>query len=182
MKRKFKDFIQHLGADIEDEAAAEAYLEESLPLVGMIVMYFNALEKSLDSLICFIISDRTDEPGLIVLQGSNYAAKVDLLKRFSESFHRAFEVPPAYGGLVEGLLEVGKLRNLVVHADWQNTDEEGFTYFRVKAAGGAMHEEYVQLTAEALGRLVDRIWEVRQQLDEYETQRTNLLSYGRSQV
>lgn len=47
LNRKVTEFIQHLGHDIEDEEAAEQYLDESLPLVGLVVMYFNTLEKVL---------------------------------------------------------------------------------------------------------------------------------------
>lgn len=76
MKNRTKQFIQHLSHDIEDEDKAEEYLEESLPLIGLVVMYFNSLEKSLDSFICEIVSDRSDAPGLIVIQKLMYAAKV----------------------------------------------------------------------------------------------------------
>lgn len=183
MKRKLKAFIQNLGHDIEDEDAAEQYLDESLPLVGLVVMYFNALEKSLDSFICEIISDRSDEPGLIVLHGSHYSAKVDLFKRFCESFNGAFRTePPAYNGLIEGLLEVGRLRNLVVHADWQSTDEEGYTYVRIKMQNKALHQEYAQLSGEALEKVLTRIVEVHHQLSDYSEERGNLLSYGRYHV
>jgi hypothetical protein len=180
MKRKLKTFIQNLGHDIEDEDVAEQYLDESLPLVGLVVMYFNALEKSLDSFICEIISDRSDEPGLIVLHGSHYSAKVDLFKRFCESFNGAFGTEPrAYNGLIEGLLEAGRLRNLVVHADWQSTDEEGSTYVRIKIQNKVLHQEYAQLSGEALEKVLTRIVEVHHQLSAYSEERGNLLSYGR---
>lgn len=41
MKQKKKVFIQHLYHEIEDEEKAEEYLDNSLPLIGLIVMYFN---------------------------------------------------------------------------------------------------------------------------------------------
>lgn len=80
MKSRTKQFIQHLTHDIDDGDRAEEYLDESLPLIGLVVMYFNSLEKSLASLICEVISDRTDAPGLIVIQKLMYAVKVDLFK------------------------------------------------------------------------------------------------------
>jgi hypothetical protein len=64
MKTKTRQFVQHLSHEIEDEDRAAAYLDDSLPLIGLVVMYFNTVEKSLDSSICEIISDRTDAPGL----------------------------------------------------------------------------------------------------------------------
>lgn len=183
IKRKLKAFIQNFGHDIEDEDAAERYLDESLPLVGLVVMYFNALEKSLDSFICEIVSDRTDEPGLIVIHGTQYSTKVDLFKRFCESFNGAFGIePPAYKGLIDGLLEMGRLRNIVVHADWQSTDEEGYTFVRIKILDKAIHQEYAQLSADALETVLARIVEINHQLSDYQQERGNLLSYGRCHV
>jgi hypothetical protein len=127
MKKRLIPFQQHLAHDIEDEDQAQDYLVESLLLVGQVVMYFNSLEQSLGSVICEIISDRTDSPGLIVLQNMSYAAKVDLFKRFSDDLHNSFQKPPPkYEGLIDSLLELGRLRNLVVHADWASTDHEGY--------------------------------------------------------
>jgi hypothetical protein len=182
MNRKIKNFIQYLGHDIDDEDAAERYLMESLPLVGLIVMYFNTLEKSVDSVVCEIVSDRSDEPGLIVLQGMHYSAKVDLFKRFSDSLHSCGTEPPSYRGLVETLLEVGRLRNLVVHADWKNTDEEGYTFFRIKISEKIMRQEYIQLTADALEKLLNRIKDVHAQLSDYHEEQGNLLSYGQLHI
>lgn len=72
MKQKKKIFVQHLYHEIEDVERAEDYLDSSLPLVGLIVMYFNGLEKSLDSIICEIFTDRSDSTGLIVLHKMAY--------------------------------------------------------------------------------------------------------------
>ena len=90
MKINRKQFIQHLSHDIEDEEEADKYLDNSLPLIGYITMWFNGLEKSLDHIICEIFTDRTDSTGLIVLHKLSYSAKVDLFKRFSDDFHSCF--------------------------------------------------------------------------------------------
>ncbi len=63
MKQKSKIFEQHLYHEIEDEEKKEEYLESSFPLIGLIVMYFICLEKSLDSKICEIFTDRSDSRG-----------------------------------------------------------------------------------------------------------------------
>ena len=182
LKRKVKEFIQHLGHDIEDEESAEQYLDKSLPLVGLVVMYFNTLEKSLDSVICEIISDRSDEPGLIVLQGMHFSTKVDLFKRFSNSLHSYETEPPTFCGLVDSLLEIGRLRNMVVHADWQNTDEEGYTFVRIKMSDKILQQEYIQLSAEALEKLLKKIGDVHSQLSDYQEERRNFLAYGRCHI
>lgn len=163
MKSKTKQFIQHLSHDIEDEE----YLDESLPLIELVVMYFNSLEKSLDSFICEIISDRSDIPGLIVIHKLMYAAKVDLFKRFSDEFHSCFSTPADFNDFVAELTEVGRLRNLVVHADWGSTDEEGYTYVRLKATSKGMLQECCQFSVESLEKLIERLIKANHRLSDY---------------
>ena len=176
MKKKTKEFIQHLSHEMDDEHGAEDYLDESLPLIGLVVMYFNGLEKALDSLICETINERSDSPGLLVVQKIAYSAKVDLFRRFCEDFHTSFEAPvPGFTELISTLTETGQLRNLVVHADWENTDHEGYTFVRIKTAQGVMQQEYVQFSPESLERLIEKILEGRRQLEVYWERRAELL-------
>ncbi|RYE60329.1 MAG: hypothetical protein EOP20_02830 [Hyphomicrobiales bacterium] len=72
MKSQTKQFLQHLSHEIEDEEVGSAHIEDSLPLIGAVVMCFNIVEKNLDRFICEIISDRADSAGLIVLQKLMY--------------------------------------------------------------------------------------------------------------
>lgn len=86
MKTKLKEFTQHLYHEIEDEDKAEEFIDNALPSIGLIVMYFNSLESTLDSVLCENFTDRTDSLGLIVLNKLNYSSKVDLFKRFCDDF------------------------------------------------------------------------------------------------
>jgi hypothetical protein len=168
MKTKTRQFVQHLSHEIEDEDRAAAYLDDSLPLIGLVVMYFNAVEKSLDSFICEIISDRTDSPGLIVIQKLMFNAKLDLFKRFSEDLHQCFaSEPPDFDGVIRELSEVARLRNLVVHADWNSTDAEGYTFVRLQGSKKGMLQEYVQFSVESLEKLMDRIIAANHLLSDY---------------
>lgn len=177
MKTRTKQFIQNLSHDIEDEEKAESYLEESLPLLGLVVMYFNALEKSLDALICETISDRAQDPGMIVIQKLMYAAKLDLFKRFADDFHLCLlKKPPKYDELMAELGEVARLRNLVVHADWSSTDEEGYTYVRLKSTKNGFLQEYAQLSVESLDALIKRILEADHSLWDYWEWRSECLA------
>jgi len=160
--------VQHLSHEIEDEELAEAYLDDSLPLIGLVVMYFNAVEKSLDSIICEIISDRTDAPGLIVIQRLMFNAKLDLFKRFSEDFHQCLaNEPPNFDELIRELSEIARLRNLVVHTDWHSTNEEGYTYVRLKGAKTGMLQEYMQFSVDSLEKLTDRIIAANHLISDY---------------
>jgi hypothetical protein len=168
MKTRTKQFVQNLYHDIENEDRAEAFLDESLPLVGLVVMYFNSLEKSLDSSLCEIISDRTEAPGLIVIQKLTYSAKLDLFKRFSEDFHLTFgETWSDFDRLLAELAEVASLRNLVVHADWGSTDHEGYTFVRLKMSKNGMLQEYAQLTVESLEKVIERTSKTHHSLSDY---------------
>jgi len=177
MKSRTREFVQHLSHEIDDDDRAEALLDDSLPLIGLVVMYFNAVEKSLDSLICEIISDRTDAPGLIVIQKLMFSAKLDLFKRFSDEFHQYFaSEPPKFGELIRELNEIARLRNIVVHADWGSTDEEGYTFVRLKGTKVGMLQEYVQFSVESLENLMNRIIATNCDLSDYWEWRSECLA------
>ena len=168
MKQKKKIFEQHLYHEIEDEEKADEYLENSLPLIGRIIMYFNGLEKSLDGVICEIFTDRTDSTGLIVLHKMGYSTKVDLFKRFSDDFHYIRDKKiEGYENLIVNLKETGRLRNLVVHADWENTDNDGYTYVNLKISKDGMKQEYLQFSKDSLEEILELIFDTRKQLSEY---------------
>lgn len=176
MKSKLKEFVQHLYHEIEDEDKAEEYLDGALPLIGLIVMYFNGLESSLDSVLCENFTDRTDSTGLIVLNKMNFSAKVDLLKRFCDDFHFAVNhCIDGYEQLINELNESARLRNMVVHANWESTDEDGYTYIRLKISKKGMHQEYVQFDKESLQKLIELIISTREKLYEYWGTRNDVL-------
>jgi len=168
MRQKKKQFEQHLYHEIENEELVDKYLENSLYLIGYIVMYFNGLEKSLDSIICQMFTDRTDSTGLIVLHKMTYSTKVDLFKRFSDDFHLAIEKEiEGYTDLIIDLKESGRLRNLVVHADWENTDNDGYTYVNFKISKNGMEQEYIQFTENSLKEIIDLILKTEGNLYKY---------------
>ena len=168
MKTKRKPLDQYLYHEIEDESKVEAYLEDALPLVGKIVMTFNGLESALDSILCGHITDRTDSVGLLVLHKMPYGAKVGLFKRFSDDLQLMMrKTIPSYPDLVANLKNAGHLRNLVVHADWESTEDDGFTFVSVKISQKGMEQEYVQLSKDSLEQIIKTIDSTRSQLDLY---------------
>ncbi len=168
MKIKKEQFIQYLSHNIDNEEEAELYLDKCLPLIGYITMWFNGLEKSLDNIICQIFTDRTDSTGLIVLHKLNYSAKVDLFKRFSDDFNFCIEDTIAgYDELIKNLKESGRLRNMVVHADWENTNEDGYTYVNLRISKKGMEQEYIQFSENSLKKIIDLIIKTRNDLDSY---------------
>lgn len=170
MKIKRKPFDQFLMHDIEELNGdlEEAYLEAAFPLIGQIVMYFNALEKDLDSLIYESFSDRSDQLGIIVIGGMNYSAKIDLFKRYSDLLHITLQGSyEKYDSLIKDLRECGRLRNITVHADWSNTDLEGYTYLGVKVTKEGINQEYIQFSIDSLNDILTLIHHTRFKLNDY---------------
>jgi len=178
MKTKNIPFEQHLYHDIDDEEEALKYKELAMPLIGAIVLYFNGLEKELDSIICEIFTDRSDSTGLIVLHKMNYSTKVELFKRFNDDlFNNVDFTVDGYSDLLIGLKESGRLRNLVVHADWENTDDDGYTYVRLNIKKNKMSQEYIQFSEDSLIQIIDLIIGIRGDLDKFWEMRNDNL-YG----
>ena len=176
MKQKKKTFEQHLYHEIEDYEKAEEYLDSALPLIGLVVMYFNGLERFLDSIICQIFTDRSDSTGLIVLHKMSYATKVDLFKRFSDDLHFNCDIKiESYSDLLINLRESGRLRNLVVHADWENTDDDGYTYINLRISGHGMEQEYMQFSEKSLQEIIGLILKTKTDLDDYWGERNDKL-------
>jgi hypothetical protein len=131
-------------------------------------MYFNGLESSLNNALCEIFTDRTDSVGLIVLHKMNYSSKVDLFKRFSDDFHYGMGANiEGYDELIRELKEAGRLRNLVVHADWENTDDDGYTYVDLKITKSGMTQEYAQFSEDSLRKILEVIFGAHKRLSAY---------------
>lgn len=180
MKTRLVEFVQHLYHEVGDEDKAEEYLDDALPSIGLIVMYFNSLESSLDSALCENFTDRSDSTGLIVLNQMNFSAKVDLLKRFCDDLQVGMNRElNGCSQIINNLKESARLRNLVVHANWESTNEEGYTYVRLKMSKQGMQQEYVQFTAESLHKIIELIIKTKYELYEFWEHRNDVL-YGRA--
>ena len=176
MKTKLTDFMQHLYHEIDDEDKAEEYLDNAIPFIGLIIMYFNSLESSLDSILCERFTDRTDSTGLIVLSKMNFSAKVDLLKRFCDDFQIHLDKDlKDYDQLINDLKESARLRNLVAHANWESTNEEGYAFVRLKMSKKGMQQEYVQFTEESLQKIIELILRTRSNIYDFWEHRNDVL-------
>ena len=176
MKKKKEIFIQYLNHDEGDQEEIDKVLEPIMHSIGYVVMHFNALEQSLNHVICEYFLDRTDTPGLLVLHKMNYANKVDLFKRLSDDFHSSLSIEiNGYEKLLNDLKECGRLRNLVVHADWENTDNDIYTYVNLKITKNGMDKEYIQFSERSLTEIILLIMRTRDNLFEYWEERNNQL-------
>ncbi len=178
MKTKTKEFIPYLYHEIEDEEKADEYIGNAVASIDTIVMFFNALESYLDEILCKHLTDRTDATGLIILSNMNYSSKMGLFKRFCDDAHIGLgNTIEGYDQLINDLKESGRLRNLVVHANWLSTDEEGYTYVRLKMSKKGMQQEYVQFSEESLEKITELVIQTKFNLCQYWEKRNDML-YG----
>ncbi len=153
------------------EGDNEEFLEIIAPLIGYIVYEFNSLEEILTSFICQIISDRSDDKGLIIVHKMTYSQKVELFNRWSSWAQRICEKEiPIHQEFVEKLRECGRLRNMVVHAEWDSVDKEGYTLVKLRINKNGIEQEYVQFDESSLERIQELIIETYNQFDKYEKQ------------
>lgn len=143
-------------------------IEEFIPWIGEIVVAFNGLEASLDSVLCETFSDRSDQKGLLVLHSMMYSTKVDLFKKFNDDFIRAFDWDiPSYKELISSLKECGVLRNKVVHANWEYTDDEGYTQIKYKVGNEGLEYELCKFSGESLKKITEEIYKTRYALGDF---------------
>jgi hypothetical protein len=168
--------MQYLAHEIDDEAKAEEYIENAIPFIGLIIIYFNSLESSLDSILCENFTDRTDATGLIFLNKMGFSAKIDLLKRFCDDFQFSLgKELEGYEELINDLKESARLRNLVAHTNWQTTNEEGYAFTRLKMSKKGMQQEYVQFTEESLEKIIELILNSKSKLYNFWENRNDVL-------
>ena len=73
-----------------------------------------------------------------------------------EDLHGAVPGPGRRSGLIGALKAAATHRNLVVHADWTNSDVEGYTFTKVQIKNGGMMQEDAQLTVESMEKVCKR--------------------------
>ena len=151
MKSKLKKLDQYLTREIDDYKSIQKFLKKSAPIIGFIVHRFNTLEECLNMTICQRINSRSDTMGLLVIHKMTYSSKVDLLNRISTQFKNdtGREIKNQKE-LISNLREAGRLRNAVVHAEWENTDFEGYTHVNIKINESGINQKYLQFDETSL--------------------------------
>jgi len=177
MKKKDMPVGQYTFETKNIEGATENFLEETAPLIGYIVHSFNTLEELLNSAICELFYDSSDTKGLLVIYRMNYAAKVDLFKRFVLDEQKCLgKKMLSFDKFIGNLISAGKLRNTVVHADWESAHDDGYTLCRLKLNSKGLQHEYVQFTSQSLQSILQLIDQTCEMFDVYEEEHEELFS------
>ncbi len=150
------------------EGDNDKFLKSISSHIGNVVIEFNLLEERLTALICQLIINDIDAIGLIITQNMNFSAKVDLLNRYSLYTQDIFRKKIAiHESFIEQLKESSRLRNLVVHADWNHSDLDGFTFVKIRIKDGKLDQEFIQLDEESLIYVRNKIIEPYNSFDDY---------------
>ena len=158
MKSKSKKLEQYLVHDIDDYKSIQKFLKKSAPIIGFIVHRFNTLEECLNMTICQWINSRSDTMGLLVIHKMSYSSKVELLNRISSQFKNDTERHiKIQKELILNLKGTGRLRNAVIHAEWENTDFEGYTHVNIKINESGINQEYLQFDENSLTNILELI-------------------------
>ena len=151
------------------DGASEDFLEKTAPLIGYIVHRFNTLEETLNDAICDLFHDDCHTTGLLVICNMNYSQKVDLFKRILTEHQNCFQKElPVFSRLISSLIQAGKLRNQVIHADWESAHDDGYTLCKLKVNSKGVQQEYIQYAPESLEKILELIDETCDLFDTYE--------------
>lgn len=175
MKRKEKYLLQYSYETKNILGDIDEFLDSIAPEIGYLIFDFNTLEETLTELLCMLINDRSSSPGLIITLGMNYSTKVILLKRYLEHAQSiARQVIDFHQNMMMELQECGRLRNMVVHADWETGDLDSYTLVKVKIKKGKIIQEYIQFDLASLKNIRARIRSLTNKLCECEQEFYNL--------
>jgi hypothetical protein len=176
IKKNDRFFGQYINENHDYLFDNNDFLEETAPLIGYVVHTFNRLDESLNDAICKQVSDRTDEPGAVIIYKMSFSSKVDLFYRMV----RTMEVNcggsiPSLQKLTESLKKCANLRNAIVHAEWYNMNEEGYTYVKLNFSKNGMQQSYWQFTPDSLNEIINFIRKTVLCFDNYYEEVQNLL-------
>lgn len=155
-KLKFQQFAYENHVSLNSET--DEFLIETAPLIGFIIHDFNLLDETLNRGIWEQISDRSDERGAIITETLTFSAKIELFKKLSKSFEIGFGYQiPILNSLIEDLKKAATFRNAIVHAEWYNMNENGYTFVKLKFEKDGLNQHYWQFSKESLLKIIDFI-------------------------
>jgi hypothetical protein len=127
----------------------ERHLEKIAPQIGYIAMAFNELEDTLDTVLVQYFVDDIEEIGMAVIEGRSFSDKVNLFNRLYSWTINAMEEKERIiilEDLVRDIREAARLRNMVIHAAWQEYHVTTKSISRKKFKG----KEGIQISQEVV--------------------------------
>ena len=175
MNTSDKQLGQYIFENHNFDGSIDDFFKETASAIGSIVHSFNSLDGQLNSTICELINDRTDEPGAIVIYKLPFSAKVDLFYRLVRSMEVAYSGEiPSFKTLIEDLRKCAILRNAVIHAEWDSIDDNGYTYVKMHFDKNGMRQHYWQFTPDSLEEIDEFIHVTYMLFEKFEDQKQKL--------
>jgi len=131
------------------------------PIIGRCIIVYSELETALEQNLHELISDRSDQLGLMTTRQMTYIQKVNLYIDLLRA------VPSQQDGyandvsmLKKHLVKAAEARNIIAHAKWPSITSDGFVFSSVDAidaARGMPDLHYFKLNKTALERSFEYI-------------------------
>lgn len=103
----------------------QVHLGRLAPFIGYLVISFNSLEDSLDTIIVDYINDRDATMGYSVILGLSFSSKLDLLNRmvsYELNYAQNQRYIDKFQVIIGLLREANNSRNEIIHAAWLEYD------------------------------------------------------------
>lgn len=104
------------------------------PVIGRCIIVYSELESALEQNLYELISDRSDQLGMLTARQMTYIQKVnlyiDLLRTHpeqNENYHKDVSM------LKKHLIRAAEIRNIIAHAKWPSITEDGYVFSSVDA-------------------------------------------------
>ncbi len=132
--------------------------------IGSLLITFNELEHTLDSVIAFMISERSDDDGYRIILDLSFMQKVELYNRLIKFYLVISDKKKELlklKELINGLRSATRIRNIVAHAKWMSLDEDSFVRSKTSLDDNAyINFKYYKLTPLVLYNLERKISKV----------------------
>ncbi len=163
--KKIEDIQDVINPSNEKEL--DDYLETIVPFIGQIVIEFNSLESFLDEVIYTMVDIEDDKPGIIINDKKTFSQKVIFFERWGLLQNKQLNLDYNISEIANNLKQLGIKRNTVVHADWENPEEELLVPKKYKINRNGIKREYIQATIKDLETITEDFTSVFKQLADY---------------
>lgn len=117
--------------DRELSKREEVKLQEG---IGKLLMSFSFLEQSLNDALCYLINNRTDSVGILIIRKMFFKQKLNLYKDMIFELITNCVSNPAKNkrildkanNIIRKAEELSEFRNRIVHTDWTTVDIDNF--------------------------------------------------------
>lgn len=125
------DFDYEYAEDGELSKQKEIKLQEN---IGKLFTSFSFLEKGLNDALCYLINNRIDSVGILIIRKMFFKQKLNLYKDMASDFiikcvsdsKKNKKLLDRLNNIIKKAEELSEFRNDIAHADWTTLDKDNF--------------------------------------------------------